>query len=636
MNLPRRSSGNTIERPGRYANVQIGHGADIKLAALTAAAQRVDRKNSGQMRRLVQAWQILALSYYDTVGECWNAAQFRSRSLKKVRLFAGEVDDSGEIVETENEAAQAVVARIQDPGGGGYSRLLDAYGRLTFMIGEGYYLVTAPDGEDEQWEFVSPLELRINGDGNYTRFAAPSLPAELLEDVPDTAFKPVGNQAEVFRIWRPSPSFSRLADSPIRAQLRILEELELLTLAVGARAKSRMAANGILYLPDELTEATNEPGQDDDPNADPFLQKVIEGLVAGIVNPGSAAAAAPFVMRGPGEHGDKIKWIQISSPDETYPEEGLRTELIRRFAVGVEMPAEILTGTADVNHWGAALIDDQAARDYIFPVCDDLVGELTSIFMRPVMREEGDADWEKYVIGYDAAAVVAHPDEGKDAKDLHDRIVISDQALRERTNFIDEDAPSDEEWHRRAALKMNNAAALGFVEEIPVTADVNEDAQVTGDEGGPGADATVPSTSPPAGEDATSNGEALSAKIAGACAHAIIRHRELAGARLRSRLTAGNGLPLPEDFDATWSNDLLPSRFGVEWVREHDGRGELALVTGAASKSLVSTLQNLGVTEPRAHELAQMVAVHAAKTLYHATPVELPRGVKSYIATATR
>src|SRR2546423_14365029 len=100
--------------------------------------------------------------------------------------------------------------------------------------------------------------------------------------------------------------------------------------------------------------------------------------------------------------------------------------------------------------------------------------------MRPVMREEGDADWEKYVIGYDAAAVVAHPDAGKDAKDLHDRIVISDQALRERTNFIDEDAPTDEEWHRRAALKMNNAAALGYVEEIPVTADVNEDAQVTG------------------------------------------------------------------------------------------------------------------------------------------------------------
>jgi hypothetical protein len=633
--LPRRTSGNTIERV-RGGNVTIAHPADVKLAALTAAAQRVDKRNSGQMRRLVQAWQILALSYYDTVGECWNAAQFRSRSLKKVRIFAGEVDDSGEITETENPKAKAVVARIQDPGGGGYSRLLDAYGRLTWMIGEGYYLITESEDGDEQWEFVSPLELRINGDGNYTRFAAPSLPAELLQDIPDTAFKPIGDEAEVFRIWRPSPSFSKLADSPIRAQLRILEELELLTLAVGARAKSRMAANGILYLPDELTTETVEPGQDDDPHADPLLREVIEGLVAGIVNPGTAAAAAPFVMRGPAEWGDKIKWIQIANPEETYPEEGLRTELIRRFAVGVEMPAEALTGTGDVNHWGAALIDDQAARDYIFPVCDDLVGELTSIFMRPVLREDDVPDWERYVVGYDAAAVVAHPDAGKDAKDLHDRIVISDQALRERTNFIDEDAPSDEEWHRRAALKMNNAAALGYAEEVPATDDVNEDAQVTGEEGGPEPDDTVPATEPPTGEDATTNGEALSAKVAGACAHAIIRHRELAGARLRSRLTAGSDLPLPDGFDGEVSNDLLASRLGMGWVREHDGRNEMALVTGAASNSLIATLKSLGVANDRAVELSQMVAVHAAKTLFSGAPADLPRGVKSFIVAATR
>lgn len=635
MTLPRRASGNSLSR------VDLGpaKSLDLKLRSLTAAAVAANRKNSGQMRRLVQAWQILALSYYDTVPECWNAAQFRSRALKKVRLFAGEVDDSGEIVETDNETAQQVVSRIQDPGGGGYSRLLDAYGRLTFMIGEGYYLITDPDGEDEQWEFVSPLELRINSDDSYTRFAAPSLPADLLEGIDDDDFKPVGDKAKVYRVWRPSPSYSKLADSPIRATLKLLEELELLTLAVGATAKNRMAVNGILFLPDSLTDDTVEPGQDDDPHADQFLRHVIEGLIAPITNPGSAAAAAPYLMRGPAEDGDKIKFISLRNPEESYPEEGLRTELIRRFAVGVEMPAEILTGTADVNHWGAAIIDDQAARDYIFPVCDDLVGELTSIFMRPVMREAKVDGWDRFVVGYDAAAVVAHPDAGKDAKDLHDRIVISDEALRERTNFTDEDAPTDEEWHRRAALKMNNAAALGYVEEVPVTDAVNEDAEVTGEEGGPGPDdrgGTVPATDVPTGEDAPNGSESLSGKVAGACAHAIIRHRELAGARLRSKLTAGSGLPLPTAFDGDVTNDLLPARLGVGWVREHDRRTDMALVTGAATNSLLSTLSSLGVPDERATELAQMCTVHAARTLFQAAPGDLPRGLKSYISSTVR
>jgi hypothetical protein len=633
VGLPRRNSGNSLTR------VELGaaKSLDLKLRSLTAAAVAANRKNSGQMRRLVQAWQILALSYYDTVPECWNAAQFRSRSLKKVRLFAGEVDDSGEIVETDNETAQQVVSRIQDPGGGGYSRLLDSYGRLSFMIGEGYYLITDPEGEDEQWEFVSPLELRINSDNSYTRFAAPSLPADLLEGIDDADFSPVGDQAKVYRVWRPSPSYSKLADSPIRATLRLLEELELLTLAVGATAKNRMAVNGILFLPDSLTDETIEPGQDDDPHAEQFLRHVIEGLVAPITNPGSAAAAAPYVMRGPAEDGDKIKYISLRNPEENYPEEGLRTELIRRFAVGVEMPAEILTGTADVNHWGAAIIDDQAARDYIFPVCDDLVGELTSIFMRPVMREANIDGWDRFVIGYDAAAVVAHPDRGKDFKDAYDRIEISGKAYREAINATDDDAPSEDERQWRAALMIKDPSVLGLPDSQDATLVVNEDDEQTGAEGGPGpSDATEPATDVPTGEDAPDGSESLSGKVAGACAHAIIRHRELAGARLRSKLTSGSDLPLPPSFKGDITNDLLPSRLGVEWVREHDNRTDMALVTGAATNSLLSTLVGLGVPDDRAGELAQMVTVHAARTLFQPAPGDLPRGVKSYIASTVR
>jgi hypothetical protein len=607
--------------------IDLASRLDPKIAgvpALTAAATRANRSRATYMRRLLQPWQARALSYYDLVGECWNATQFYSRSLKQVRLYAAVRDEAGELEATDDPEVTQEVARIQDPGGGGYSRLMDSYGRLRFLIGEGYYLVTNPDGEDERWEFVSPDELRITGSGTYTRFMAPSLPAEELVDIPDSAFQPVGDQALIFRSWRPHPRFSLLADSPIRAVLDILEELVLLTLAVRGTAKSRLVRNGILLLPEELSPAalTASDGGDEAPANDIFIEDLIEQLLAGITNPGSAASVAPALIRAAGDQLDKIKWLQISNPMETYPEEGLRTEAIRRFATGIEMPAEILLGTADVNHWGAWLINEEAARQYIFPVCQDLCDELTAVFLRPVLKAANVPNWEQYVIAYDATAVVAHPDRSADAIAAHDRLVISDQALRNATDFNDSDAPPQDELERRIATKIMDPSALTDPYEPATTDPVNADDQQTGEEGGPRADTVK--EGPPATGVPTAGGapelSALQRDVLRICLQGIQRGRHIAGSRLRS-LTVDAADEVfatslrPKAALADVPNEKLAAALGVEWVRLNCAKSDADLVSGIGRETQ-RKLKTIGVNGDRGERIGELVQHEARRGLY--------------------
>ena len=66
--------------------------------SLTASGQRVTHGQATYLRRLIMPWQIRAFGYYDLLGEIKYASQFYSRALANLELFAGEIDENGEIV----------------------------------------------------------------------------------------------------------------------------------------------------------------------------------------------------------------------------------------------------------------------------------------------------------------------------------------------------------------------------------------------------------------------------------------------------------------------------------------------------------------------------------------------------------
>lgn len=639
--------------------------------SLRASAVRMNRREGERVRRLIQPWQQRALTYYDLVGEVKAAANFHGNGLSNLELFAAEKqvgkDGKIEIVPTENEQAVMQLERIQDPGGG-RSNLLSAYGRLRFLIGECYLLCTNPDGEQEQWEMLSPDELRIMGD-QYLRYKAPSLGAEELHAVegdPEdpSSWEVIGRRAQpggaaargtalAFRLWKRHPRYSALADSSMQGVLELCEELLLLTQAVRARARSRLAGSGILYIPEEVSPAPLEPVGDEDALEDPFLRDLIEAMTAPITDEGSAGAVVPLIVRGPGEQSKNVTHLQLVDPTQLYPETGLRRECIERFAIGIDMPSEQLTGLEDSNHWTAWIIDEQTWKAHLQPAAQSLCDDLTAGFFVPTLRAAGVPNPENFVVAYDAAAVINHPNRGAVALDLNKVGAVGWEAVREANGFDPSDAmtPNEQQiwlsvYSRDPGFAITGIPTkptpAGVPGEIAAQEAAGEGGAAQGSEVQPGVPETQPGTpgsetaEPEAGLvgafDGNGNGArtaVIAGRIMAAADLAVLRTREVAGNRVLNALRRS---------EPDLERELRRTNIGARHICAHLGREKvesLAIVPSELVRGgrdlILDSLHVWGLDRDVANRLVELIEQHAARTLYDAHPAPLPARFNSYV-----
>jgi hypothetical protein len=596
--------------------------------ALTASATRLNRGDNDVLRRLQQGWQSRAFTYYDLIGEIWYAGQFYARALQALEIYVAKINpDTGELDKVEDDNVQEYVTRIQDPGGG-RSNLLGAYGRLMFIAGECFLVVTEDaDVEGEEvWEMLSTDELRPTGEGTFTRYKAPSLNAQELTEVEEGTWEPVDGKCVAYRIWRRHPRYSALADSPMKGILDLCEELLLLTKAVRARALSRAAGAGILLIPEEISIPSADDVGEEDPDEDPFLTDLEEHLQAPLNDAGSASAVVPLIVRAGADYLDKVRHLTLADPTKFYPETGLRTECIHRMALGLDMPPEVLEGTGDANHWTSWQIDEQTWKANLQPIAQNLVGDLTSAYLRPAMRADGVLDWKSYAIAYDASAIINHPDRTKDAKDLYDAGVLSAEALRNANGFDETDAPDDAERNRWVGVKIRDGSLAVY--GIPsLKAGGIETAPGVIEQGDTGGGVTTPAdsagTGPPEAEptvaDAPNGVPAARAaagdrpELTGAMAVALERCRELAGSRLVSRAKGCEDCqPYVRDVPAR----LVPAALGKFRAGSiAPGWNAAKLVSGGTS-GLQTTLLAWGIDHAEVARLCKLVERHAAATLW--------------------
>jgi hypothetical protein len=591
--------------------------------AITASAVRLNRGDNDTLRRLQQGWQGRAFTYYDLIGEIWYAAQFYARALQALELYVARVNpDTGELEKVEDDGVQEYVTRIQDPGGG-RSNLLGAYGRLMFIAGECFLVVTEGEDGEEVWEMLSTDELRPTGEGTFTRYKAPSLNAQELTEVEEDVWEPVDGKVVAYRIWRRHPRYSALADSPMKGILDLCEELLLLTKAVRARALSRAAGAGILLVPEEISLPAADDVGEEDPDEDPFLADLEEHLQAPLNDAGSASAVVPLIVRAGAEYLDKMRHLTLSDPTKFYPETGLRAECIHRMALGLDMPPEVLLGTADANHWTSWQIDEQTWKANLQPIAQNLVGDLTSAYLRPAMRADGIEAWREYVIAYDASAIINHPDRTRDAKDLYDLGVLSAEAVREANGFDETDAPDEAERNRWVGVKIHDGSlavygipsklGTGGVEVAPgVIEDAAGGVQTPADSAGTGAPAAEPTVND-APEVTPRAAAGDRPELAGAMAVALERCRELAGSRLVSRAKGCDECqPLVRDVPAR----LVPAALGkFRAASVAPGLTAARLVEGGTS-GLQATLLGWGTDHAEVARLCKLVERHAAATLW--------------------
>jgi hypothetical protein len=518
--------------------------------------------------------------------------------------------------------------------------LLSTYGRLMFLTGETYLLVTRdPETDEEAWEFLSTDELRIDASGTYTRQNAPNIGASSFTAPPDDGFEPLADdQAVAYRIWRRHPRYSALADSTMQGVLDICEELLLLTQVIRARARSRIAGSGILLVPNNVGPPPPEVVPDEDPLEDPFVADLVEAMTAPIADEGSASSVVPMLVRGEQEALDAVRHLQLVDPTQLYPETGLRMELIRRLAIGLDLPPEILLGLQDSNHWSAWQVDEQTWKAHLQPIAQYLVDDLSSAYYRPSLRDAGIADWQRYAIAYDPAEVINHPDRTTDAKDLHDRAVIGDEALREAAGFDDDDAPSEEEVARRVGILVRDAtlAMTGEVAPPPAPPALPGDtsADDPADEGATGAPEVEPG--PPAtgngnGSRSTVTASTEVAKVLGAADLSLRRAREKAGARL---LTLSRRDPELARKLRTVRTGQVAHALGPEAVASF--RVEPRELVAGASELLAEALLSWGIDDPGiARFVGEMVERHAARTLFEENPPAFPPAFVNHLGELT-
>ncbi len=601
---------------------------DAHDAALTSHAP------VGQSRNRIDR----ALGYYDCLGECWYPAQFYARAMKRIRYYPAILDDNGEPEEVETGPIRDLFDALRDPGGTSMAMLASNYGRLSFLIGDGYLMASEQEGE-EAFEYLSPVELKPTkntkpqeyerNDGVEKTTLVAAGPNETI----------AGNRVRVWRLWRRHPAKSGWSDAPVLSVLELYALLERLTLAAGATSGNRAALRDMVYIPDDVTLVGNEnptdPGVDEDMLEDSFMRDFIEALNTAIENPGSVEAISPLLMRGPAafiaENGQAIPYAQLIARiqlgrDNPYFEADAWDKVISRIALGLDMPNEMVTGTGKVNHWGGWLLDEQGFRQHVAGVVEEFCADIGSAYLRPAAREAGEADWERVVVWYDPVAAIAHPDEGPTAMDAWKLGAVGREYVRESIGAEDGDAATPED----------EAFLLELLGRKPAP-DAAAQGETAPQDGGTGGDTTeTPPAEPvdgaqPAGVTASSDFQ-LAAKIIGAAEMISRQYRKTAGAKIVQRSkNCGECQDAIRDVPLS----LVASTLGTVQVREiiNGHTTEAALVHGAGDL-FAEQVRAFGVNGDAPERLGAMVESHTLRTLYQPSATPLPVGFTDQVVKA--
>jgi hypothetical protein len=450
----------------------------LRRGSLTASARVVtpDQGKGLAAKHRSRGWQLASFTYRVAIPEVGYVMRFLGNNSTHIRLYVGdrppgaddvvELDDdygwidgdSGTAVYDPDALPPDLVAQARDaldrltgssPSGGGAAVLAPV---VTAFEGPGEcYMVGRydPDTDAETWAVHSISEVRAQ-DGRY-----PGSPP----DAPRGYWRLVtgeGRDTEtidldpatttVIRLWTADSQWSAEPDSPMRSLAGTCERLLLIDRANDASLRSRAAGNGFLLMPDELSFGGD--GAEDDPDApddDEFQRDFTTQLVTPLTQDGSAASVVPGIIRGPYAYLDRIRHLTLDRPLDPKLAD-LEARLLTRLGIGLDVPPEVLTGYADVNHWNVAQVSEDTFKLHQEPVTIKAVEAMTLGYLRTVLL---DAGWprelvNRVVMWFDPSSLIAPRDQRDAANDAFDRQQISGKAYRRLLHLDEADAPEQE------------------------------------------------------------------------------------------------------------------------------------------------------------------------------------------------
>jgi hypothetical protein len=542
-----------LARPHRFALVAAAE-------VITSSSVKTTVKNPGRMLD----WQERAWDFYDRVGEFRFGVSWASNALSRVNLCAARppknVGDEPTPISPDDEELTPAEARAMElvamiaGGASGQGQLLAEFGEHLAVAGFGW-MVAEPSLDDaaaveyETWCVYAQDGLRLIGSGE-----SQTVEVRVGDGNQADAWRRLHPNSLVVKTWRKHPRRPWEADAPVRGVLGVLEIIELLTAHLTATGRSRLAGAGLLAIPSEA-EFPDPPGEEgEDATAvseqdrfDHFVEELTKAMTTPIRDRDNASAVVPLPIAIPGEFIDKLQHLSFSTPFDDKLE-SLLEQNIKRLALGMDMPPEVLTGMAGVNHGTAWQVEETAITLHVEPSAEIVCHALTIGFVRDALAAEG-LDPDAAMVWYLTDDLTSPPDKSGNAKDAYDRLELSGSALRREGGFSDDDKPDEEEFRQRVLLDAAKGAptlAPTMLAEAglldPQIADAAEAAAPAE------AEAPAPETEAENVEEGTEAGPpprdarpsaveaALDSAILMACDGIVDRALERAGNRLRSSI----------------------------------------------------------------------------------------------------
>lgn len=433
-----------------FWNKRVEPAPTLAQGALAAAAKALVLSREEIVNPKNDQWQEEAWGYHERLGEFRYATDWRAEMISRVRLRAGRIipgHDEPQLL--DHGPAAEIVAELAG-GIGGQSQIMAKLATLLDVPGESYLVGETKEGKNVWW-VASSDEIRRRGDDYEVIDAEKSFKGRM-------EWRELDTESYVTRIWRPHRRHSHEADSPAHAAMDVMRELELVNRRIQARYMSRLAMCGFLFFPDEISFPAKPEFAEAE---DPFYEELIEVARKGIAEHGTVSSIIPIPLRIPSEYIEKIRFVDpISSDDEDLIAK--RESAIRRLAMQVDVPAEILLGMSDVNHWSAWKVSEDAVTTHLSPTVELIAHSLTIAYLHPRLKAMQEYEPE-LVMWYDLSEIVHRPDKSEQAVKAYDRLELNGVEFRKAMGFDESGKPNKEDLRELALRKLAINPQTGMV-----------------------------------------------------------------------------------------------------------------------------------------------------------------------------
>lgn len=389
---------------------------ELVADSLIASAARIRPGDDlwGTYRFTDETWQRECWRYFHTTPELHYAAQYTGSACSLVRIFVQEIQDNGRL---GDEATDEDILALADNLLGGpnqKSEALSAIGNNLIIAGECFIVGRPGRGDDpDSWKVVSTTELRRRGGQIWIDYGYG--PEQL-----------VTGRDIVIRLWSPDAERMRFADSPTRACMQILWELEQLQEYETSQIDSRLAGAGVYFIPSSLSQGatTSEVSAADD-----LFNTLAEAARASRSGRGTAAGVVPLFVEVPAESlkdmADKPVRFESELSDKLA---SMKESAVRRLANGLSMPPEVLLGMGDATHWSAWHIEESFVTIQIKPLMNRICEGLTTAYLRPLLKAMGK-DPKRYQLSFDTAPLTVRPNRLQDTLNLYEKNIVGKEAV---------------------------------------------------------------------------------------------------------------------------------------------------------------------------------------------------------------